>query len=63
MKKLEWILLILGFVVMPITLTPKKAECRLCYSGGCISNSICGDCVCIKSGTDVFGYCASIGLK
>lgn len=63
-KKIAFIGVIVFCAVLAWSMRPKKASCAWCYSGGCISSSICGSgCVCLKSGGDTFGSCYSINAK
>lgn len=42
------------------TSAPKVAYCAYCYPGTCYTSLICGKCVCLKTGTNTSGVCASI---
>lgn len=39
-----------------------RCEAGFCFDMECMSSSICGgsSCVCIKRGTELMGYCASL---
>lgn len=56
----------IGIVLMGLTgagvwLYPREAQCAFCPSIGCVDRSVCGKgCVCLKTGTEVYGQCVSI---
>jgi hypothetical protein len=60
----EFVLMFLAVVsIMTLALwfMARPAKCQWCYSGPCISSSICGSgCICVKRGWEPQGFCVGV---